>query len=297
MGILDRFRTTPAELAPSNVDVSWIDIEEWRGWDAPGNFISGESHYKDALTALAGPPRDEGYLIPVKVAIIREPTNTYDSNAFRAEVDGRHIGYLARHIAAQLSGPLDAVGCGRFEVCGILRGGSEDAPNIGVHVWLGRRLSPGPEIMQRDEGGLVSWPPYDDEGKETASSSGRRRASPGVSTDPSNRSTGTGPGYLRGNHYTEYTNQVKELRRSGLTDEAEQLLLELIAATEAEAEAKDWGVAPWYYEQLAILYSKRHEKDREIAILERFARAPHAPGASVSKLLTRLSKKRTARNV
>lgn len=189
MGILDRFRTTPTELAPANVDVSWIDMEEWRGWDAPGNFISGESHYKEALTALAGPPRDEGYLIPVKVAIIREPTNTYDSNAFRAEVDGRHIGYLARHIAAQLSGPLDAVGCGRFEVCGILRGGSEDAPDIGVHVWLGRRLSPGPEIMQRDEGGLVSWPPYDGEGKETASNLGRRSASPGVSTDPSSRST------------------------------------------------------------------------------------------------------------
>ncbi|MGD9734271.1 MAG: hypothetical protein AB7V58_01490 [Solirubrobacterales bacterium] len=95
--------------------------------------------------------------------------------------------------------------------------------------------------MQRDEGGLVSWPPYDDEGKETASSAGRRRASPGVSTDPSNRSTGTGPGYLRRNHYTEYIDQVKELRRSGLTDEAEQLLLELIEATEAEARAKDWG--------------------------------------------------------
>ncbi len=295
MGFLDRFRKTSTELAPANVGTSWTGTEEWREWDAPGNFISGESHYMAALTALAGPPRHEGYLIPVMVTIIREATNTYDSNAFRAEVDGRHVGYLARHIAAQLSGPLDAVGCGRFEVCGVLRGGSVDAPNIGIHVWLGRRLSPGPEIMQRDVGGLVSWPPYDDEGKETASNSGRRRASPGVSTDPSSHSIGTGPGYLRGNHYTEYTDQVKELRRSGLTDEAEELLLELIAEAEAEAKAKDWGVAPWYYEQLAILYSKRHEKNREIAILERFARAPHAPGASVSKLLARLSKK-TARN-
>jgi hypothetical protein len=69
----------------------------------------------------------------------------------------------------------------------------------------------------------------------------------------------------------------------------------LIEATEAEARAKDWGVAPWYYEQLAILYSKRHERDREIAILERFASVPHAPGSSVSKLLTRLSKKRETR--
>lgn len=294
MGLLDRFRKAPIELAPANVDTGWTETEEWREWDAPGNFISGESHYKAALTALAGPPRREGYLTPVKVAIVREPTNAYDSNAFRAEVDGHHIGYLARHIAAQLADPLDAASCGRFEVCGILRGGSADAPNIGIHVWLSRRLSRGPEIMQRDEGGLVSWPPYDDEGKEPASDSVRRRASPGVSTDPSSHSSRVGPGYLRGSHYTEYVDQVKELRRSGLADEAEELLLELIAATEAEAKAKSLGVAPWYYEQLAILYSKRHEKDHEIAILERFARAPHAPGASVSKLLARVSKKRAA---
>lgn len=110
MGFLDRFRKTSTELAPANVGTSWTGTEEWREWDASGNFISGESHYMAALTALAGPPRHEGYLTPVRVTIIREATNTYDSNAFRAEVDGRHVGYLARHISSRVrSMPLAAV--------------------------------------------------------------------------------------------------------------------------------------------------------------------------------------------
>jgi hypothetical protein len=102
-------------------------------------------------------------------------------------------------------------------------------------------------------------------------------------------------GLVRGRHYTEYVEEVKTLRRSGRTPQAEQLLLELIDATEAEAAAQGegWGVAPWYYEQLAILYSKRGNAEAEIVLLERFARQPHAPGAATPALLRRLAKKKT----
>jgi hypothetical protein len=54
-------------------------------------------------------------------------------------------------------------------------------------------------------------------------------------------------------------------------------------------------VAPWYYEQLAILYSKRGDKDAEITVLERYAAYPHAPGPSPPRLLVRLAKKKAAR--
>jgi hypothetical protein len=100
---------------------------------------------------------------------------------------------------------------------------------------------------------------------------------------------------LRGVHYTDYVEQVKELRRADLDQEAEDLLLELIDATEDEAESTGTGAAPWYYEQLAVTYSKRRQRDEEIAILERFASAPHAPGVSPPKLLQRLAKKKAAR--
>jgi HIRAN domain len=270
-GFFDRFRSAPAELAPANVDVEWDTAGHWRSWEAPGNFVVGESHYTEALTALAGPPCAAGYLIPVTVTIARDPQNAYDSNAFRAEVDGRQVGYLPRHIAAQLAAPLDSVGCAGFDVCGILRGGSDSAPNLGVHIWLDRRLSPGPEIIQRDEAGRVSWPPDQDEGNPNA------------------------PGLLRGKHFTDYVEKVKNLRRNGQAAEAEQLLLELIDATEAESKAKGLGVAPWYYEQLAVLYSKQGEKDREILILQRFAGQKHARGATPPRLLERLEKKKAAR--
>lgn len=290
MGFFDRFRKDKWELAPANVPVDWAHDGGWRDWEPPSNFVVGESHYKEALTELAGPPRENGYLQPVAVALVRDPANPYDGNAFRAEVEGHQVGHLARDLAAQLAPPLDVCGCARFEVCGVLRGGSHRTPNIGVHVWLDRRLCPGPEIIQRDSARRVeAWPPYDDEGVPSSANFGARRS------DAFSARRGSGPGYLRGFHYTAYVEQVKELRRGGLDQEAEQLLLELVDATEAEARVTDTGVAPWYYEQLAIIYSKRKEMDEEIAILERFAAQPHAPGASPPRLLLRLAKKKVAR--
>jgi hypothetical protein len=285
-GLFDRFRS---ELAPANVAAGWGEEGGWRRWPAPSNFITGESHYTDALRALAGPPRQNGYLIPVTVTLVREPENRYDPNAFRAQVGGRRVGYIARQIAAQLAPPLDRCGCSSFQLCGVLRGGSDRAPGLGVHVWLDRRLSAGPELVRTDDAGHVSWPPYEEEGSETPAASGRAHASARPTT------AGNAPGFLRGAHYTDYVEQVKQLRRAGLDQEAEVLLLELIDATEAEAAAEEWGVPPWYYEQLAVLYSKRHDYDAEIAVLERYAGQPHASGVSPPRLLERLAKKRAAR--
>lgn len=99
-------------------------------------------------------------------------------------------------------------------------------------------------------------------------------------------------GTVRGRHYTEHVETVKQLRREGSVEEAEQLLLELVDATEAESRSNgpDWGVAPWYYEQLAILYRKQGSAENEVAILERYAAQPHAPGVSPPKLFERLEK-------
>ena len=58
----------------------------------------------------------------------------------------------------------DKAGCSSFRVCGVLRGGSLEARDVGVHVWMGRRLSPGLEIAVVGEGGTVEWPPSGTEG-------------------------------------------------------------------------------------------------------------------------------------
>lgn len=91
-------------------------------------------------------------------------------------------------------------------------------------------------------------------------------------------------------HYTDFVETVRELKRKGELDEAEALLLQTIEATEAESRNKGWGVAPWYYEQLAIVYRKQKKFDKEQEILERFSQQKHAPGASPPKLLARLQK-------
>jgi tetratricopeptide (TPR) repeat protein len=101
------------------------------------------------------------------------------------------------------------------------------------------------------------------------------------------------PGFYKGKHYTDYVEDVKALKRQGQYNEAIQLLLALIDAVELEARIKKWAIAPWYYEQLAILYRKQKDYQSEISILERFALNKHAPGVKPQQILDRLTKARS----
>lgn len=102
----------------------------------------------------------------------------------------------------------------------------------------------------------------------------------------------TGPGYYNGRHFTTYVSDVEALKRQGKLEEAEKLLLQLVAATEAEDEVDKQGVAPGYYEELAKIYRKKKEYAKEVSILERFAAQRHAPGATPARLMERLVRAR-----
>ena len=99
-------------------------------------------------------------------------------------------------------------------------------------------------------------------------------------------------GSVNGKHYTDSVEEVKQLKREGRIKEAIAILLSSVDATEKESKfaGPDWGVAPWYYEQLAILYRKEKQYQKEVEILERYAGQPKAPGAGSQKLATRLEK-------
>lgn len=103
------------------------------------------------------------------------------------------------------------------------------------------------------------------------------------------------PGNFDGRHFTTYIPQVKTLRRLGRDDSAAALLLRLLPAVDAEAFAKGWPIAPWYYEQLAIIYRKAKRPEDEIAILQRYVDA-HAglDEQPFKKLTLRLAKARSA---
>ena len=64
-------------------------------------------------------------------------------------------------------------------------------------------------------------------------------------------------GYVNGKHYTTYVEDVKKLVRDEKLSEAEILLLELISGVEVESQTNNYGVAPWYYWELAVVYRKQ----------------------------------------
>jgi hypothetical protein len=148
------------EPAVELVPFDWIESRAWLSWDPPRNYIAGEASYKQSLRKLTGPPRADGYCVPVVVRLVREPTNSYDANAIRADVSGACIGYLRRHLAAQLAPVLDRAKCSEFTVPGLLRGGSTAARNVGCHVWLDRSMTVnGPSLtLPREDEWIVPWP-------------------------------------------------------------------------------------------------------------------------------------------
>lgn len=103
---------------------------------------------------------------------------------------------------------------------------------------------------------------------------------------------GNESGWYKGRHYTTYVKEVTALLREEDDRKAEHLLLELVGAVEREARSTGYGVPPWYYEHLAIIYRKRKDYRSEVGILERYRKHKAAAGVGPSKLAARLTKAR-----
>ena len=96
-------------------------------------------------------------------------------------------------------------------------------------------------------------------------------------------------------HYTDSIETIKKLRREEKHNEALDLLKWCMNQTEAE-DNHTGGVAPWYYEQAAIIYRKEKQYDKEVKVLERFEKQNHARGATPKKLIKRLERARELNN-
>jgi hypothetical protein len=103
-----------------------------------------------------------------------------------------------------------------------------------------------------------------------------------------------GPGTYRGRHHSAWHPEVSRLRTMGADEEAEQLLLGIVRATEEEASREGYGVAPSAYQALAVIYRKRKDRAAEVAILERFVAQEHARGVVPGQLIERLRRLRTS---
>ncbi|MEX0696751.1 MAG: exonuclease domain-containing protein [Dongiaceae bacterium] len=87
---------------------------------------------------------------------------------------------------------------------------------------------------------------------------------------------------------------VKQAKREGRMVDAVVMLKREVDRQEATSRETGLGVAPWYYEQLAVLYRKHGLDEEELDILERYERQTKAPGRSPFRLAERLEKIRSA---
>jgi hypothetical protein len=98
-------------------------------------------------------------------------------------------------------------------------------------------------------------------------------------------------GQVRGKHYTEWVDDVKALKRHEAYEEALILLSELMDAVEAESRAQNWVIAPWYYEQAAIVKRKLKDYQGEVEVLQRYLEAvAETPDGPRPELLDRQAK-------
>jgi DNA polymerase-3 subunit epsilon len=85
---------------------------------------------------------------------------------------------------------------------------------------------------------------------------------------------------------------VRVAKRERRFDDACALLGEAVDREEQDSAKTGLGVAPWYYEQLAIVYRKLGLYDDELTVLERYDRQTKAPGMMPEQLKIRLEKVR-----
>lgn len=95
-------------------------------------------------------------------------------------------------------------------------------------------------------------------------------------------------------HYTDAIDHVKQLKREGEHDAAEELLLWCIDQAVAEAKANNYSTPPkWYYEQLGIIYRKDGRYVDERMLLERYMEiCEHLGGEPREELASRLDRAR-----
>lgn len=66
--------------------------------------IVGEQSYQSNLKKIAGKKETESKYVQVVANIISEPSNPYDKNAIKVEINGLIVGYISKNEAQAMSG-------------------------------------------------------------------------------------------------------------------------------------------------------------------------------------------------
>jgi hypothetical protein len=112
----------------------------------------------------------------------------------------------------------------------------------------------GPGVTRRTDRGLeVEW---DRDGAAVPESTQARQSKPST---------------VRGRHFSQWVEQIRELKRQGQSELALVLLLECVDATERERQGP--FPAPWYTWEAAVIFRQRRDYAAEVEILQRWVNA------------------------
>lgn len=238
-----------------------VDAIKLRG----GSMVAvvGESHYQQALSRICGGKSPDGHRRGCIAALVREPHNEHDRHAVAVQIDAEKVGYLSRDDAKAYGSVLErlaadgCVGACDAEIRGGWNRGGGDEGHFGVVLFLAP-----PRHCHPDD---PAPPPPPPRGPTESAPHTGASASPRLDV-----------GMVRGKHYTEWVETVKDLKRLGHNEQVRELLLELCEAAEKEGAATGMAVPPWCFEQTAIVCRKLKDTDGEVAILERYLANPLA---------------------
>jgi tetratricopeptide (TPR) repeat protein len=88
--------------------------------------------------------------------------------------------------------------------------------------------------------------------------------------------------------YLTLVEPIKELKREGQLDQALELCYRAIDSAERDRNGRE--PAPWYTEQAAIIHRKQGDREKEIAVLQRWMAACPPERRAGSTIETRLKK-------
>lgn len=123
----------------NDADAESAEEVEGPGYDVD---IVGESHYQQAIEALAGGRHADGVKVEKTATLILDNLNRYDKQAVAVEIDGRKVGHLSRENARiyrehlkESGDPNRTVSCPAL-ICGGWDRGSDDRGHFGVKLDL-----------------------------------------------------------------------------------------------------------------------------------------------------------------
>ncbi|WP_339620799.1 hypothetical protein [uncultured Salinibacterium sp.] len=188
----------------------------------------------------------------------REPENTFDPQAIALLVEGDRIGYVPGYVAKELS---LRVGASVTVPVQLFRADLGKGVRVEAFAWLG---NDDPQWQYSTENPPAMTPAQKRMAAHESSSAMVQDAIAGGGT----RAEQFKSGMVKGVHYLELVEPIKELKREGRILEALTLCEAAIKGAENSRDGR--APAPWYTEQSAIIHRKLGQKDQEIAVLKRW---------------------------